>query len=54
MRHMLNLVAMLPRGSTVWFALWSGGVIGPYFFENATGEAVTYKFYMIYMTISSG
>lgn len=24
----------------VWWALWSGGVIGPYFFENDQGKAV--------------
>ena len=32
---------MHPKRVTVWCALWSGGVIGPYFFENAAGEAVT-------------
>lgn len=26
---------------TVWCAFWSGGVIGPYFFENEAGNAVT-------------
>lgn len=26
---------------TVWCALWSRGVIGPYFFEDDAGEAVT-------------
>ncbi|VEN45738.1 unnamed protein product, partial [Callosobruchus maculatus] len=26
---------------TVWCALWSGGIIGPYFFENEEGVALT-------------
>lgn len=30
-----------PQRVTVWFALWSGDVIGPYFFANAGGNAVT-------------
>lgn len=30
-----------PKRVTVWCALWNSGVIGPYFFENASGEAVT-------------
>lgn len=30
-----------PRRVTVWCAMWAGGVIGPYFFENAHGIAVT-------------
>lgn len=30
-----------PKRVTVWCALWYAGVIGPYFFENAGGEAVT-------------
>lgn len=30
-----------PPRVTVWCALWSGGVIGPYFFENDKGETVT-------------
>ena len=29
---------MHPKQVSVWCALWSGGVIGHYFFENATGE----------------
>lgn len=30
-----------PTRVTVWCGLWAGGVIGPYFFENDRGEAVT-------------
>jgi len=32
---------MHPQKVTVWCALWSGGVIGPYFFENDAGATVT-------------
>lgn len=32
---------MHPLRVTVWCALWSGGVIGPYFFENDEGRTVT-------------
>jgi hypothetical protein len=27
--------------ATVWCGFWAGGVIGPYFFENKAGKAVT-------------
>jgi hypothetical protein len=27
--------------ATVWFGFWAGGVIGPYFFEDGAGNAVT-------------
>ena len=30
-----------PQKVTVWCGFWSGGLIGPYFFENETGQAVT-------------
>lgn len=33
--------AMHPQRVTVWCALWSGGIIGPFFFENEAGDAVT-------------
>ena len=26
---------------TVWCGFWAGGIIGPYFFENETGQAAT-------------
>ncbi|KAK0166333.1 hypothetical protein PV328_004759 [Microctonus aethiopoides] len=26
---------------TVWCGFWSGGIIGPFFFENASGQAIT-------------
>ena len=32
---------MHPLKVTVWCGLWAGGVIGPYFFEDANGNAVT-------------
>ena len=32
---------MHPQRVTVWCAFWSGGVIGPYFFENDDVRAVT-------------
>ncbi|GFV49262.1 uncharacterized protein TNCV_237961 [Trichonephila clavipes] len=30
-----------PEKLTVWSALWSGGIIGPYFFKNDEGHNVT-------------
>lgn len=30
-----------PRRVTVWCGIWSRGVVGPYFFEDAMGDAVT-------------
>ncbi|GFW30287.1 putative transposase [Trichonephila clavipes] len=30
-----------PEKLTVWCALWSGGIIGPYFFKNDEGHSVT-------------
>lgn len=30
-----------PLKTTVWCALWAGGIIGPYFFKNAAGQHVT-------------
>ena len=30
-----------PTRVTVWCGLWSRGIIGPFFFENDQGEAVT-------------
>ncbi|GFT53639.1 putative LOC101896122 [Trichonephila clavipes] len=30
-----------PEKLTVWFALWAGGIIGPYFFKNDGGHNVT-------------
>lgn len=32
---------MHPQRVTVWCGLWAGGIIGPYFFENEAGQAVT-------------
>jgi hypothetical protein len=30
-----------PKRVTVWCAIWAGGIIGPYFFEDARGNAIT-------------
>ena len=32
---------MHPKRVTVWCGFWSRGIIGPFFFENEQGEAVT-------------
>ncbi|CAI6355943.1 unnamed protein product [Macrosiphum euphorbiae] len=32
---------MHPEKVTVWCGFWSGGIIGPYFFQNETGIAIT-------------
>lgn len=32
---------MHPQRVTVWCGFWAGGVIGPFFFENGAGQAVT-------------
>lgn len=40
----LQIICELPLHSakvTVWCAIWSGGIIGPYFFEDEKGNAVT-------------
>ncbi|XP_061380157.1 uncharacterized protein LOC133319497 [Danaus plexippus] len=39
--HEVHQVAMHPQKVTVWCGFWAGGVIGPYFFENDNGVAVT-------------
>lgn len=39
--HVIQEQPMHPRRVTVWCGLWAGGVIGPYFFENAAGNVVT-------------
>ena len=31
----------IPKRVTVWCGFWSRGIIGPFFFENEQGEAVT-------------
>ncbi|KAH1021405.1 hypothetical protein HUJ04_010922 [Dendroctonus ponderosae] len=31
---------MHPPRVTVWCAFWAGGIIGPFFFENAAGNAL--------------
>ena len=32
---------MYPQQVTVWYGFWYGGIIGPFFFENEHGAAVT-------------
>jgi len=32
---------MHPQRVTIWCGFWSGGIIGPFFFENEQGAAVT-------------
>lgn len=39
--HVVVQKPMHPPKVTVWCALWSGGIIGPYFFENDEGDTVT-------------
>lgn len=39
--HEIHQVLMHPQKVTVWCGFWAGGVIGPYFFENDVGEAIT-------------
>lgn len=39
--RMIKEREMYPQRVTVWCGFWSGGVIGPYFFEDQEGQAVT-------------
>ena len=39
--HVIQERSLHPQRVTVWCGLWSGGVIGPYFFENDAGAAIT-------------
>lgn len=39
--HEVQQVTMHPQKVTVWCGFWAGGIIGPYFFENDVGEAIT-------------
>ena len=32
---------MLPQCVTIWCRFWTGGIIGPYFFENKASQAAT-------------
>lgn len=40
-QHEVNQVAMHPQKVPVWCGLWAGGIIGPNFFENDDGIAIT-------------
>ena len=33
--------SLYPQRVTVWYGFWAGGIIGPYFFENEAGVAVS-------------
>lgn len=39
--HVIMEKPMHPQRVTVWCGFWSGGIIGPFFFENEAGAAVT-------------
>lgn len=39
--RVMQEVSMHPQRVTVWCGFWAGGVIGPYFFENREGDALT-------------
>lgn len=39
--HVVGEKPMHPQRVTVWCGFWSGGIIGPFFFENEGGAAVT-------------
>lgn len=39
--HKIQERPMHPEKVTVWCGFWAGGVIGPYFFENDIGKAIT-------------
>jgi len=39
--HAVLKKPMHPQRVTVWCGMWSGGIIGPFFFENEEGVAVT-------------
>jgi len=39
--HEIHQHQMHPEKVTVWCGFWSGGIIGPYFFQNETGIAIT-------------
>ena len=38
---MIKELPMHPKRVTVWCGFWAGGLIGPYFFENENGIAIT-------------
>ena len=37
----IHQLQMHPEKVTVWCGFWSGGIIGPYFFQNEAGVAIT-------------
>ena len=42
LQQRIEIVKILyPQRVTVWFGFWAGEIIGPYFFENQAGAAVS-------------
>lgn len=39
--YVIQKLPLHPQKVIVWCAMWAGGIIGPYFFENDEGAAVT-------------
>ena len=39
--HEVHQKQLYPEKVTVWCGFWSGGIIGPYFFENENGSSIT-------------
>lgn len=39
--HEVHQKQLHPEKVTVWCGFWSGGIIGPYFFENENGSSIT-------------
>ena len=39
--HEIHQLQMHSEKVTFWCGFWSGGIIGPYFFQNEAGVAIT-------------
>lgn len=39
--HVFQELPLYPQKVTVWYAIWAGGITGPYFFENNKGATLT-------------
>ena len=39
--RMIEQYPLNPQNCNVWCAFWAEGIIGPYFFENTAGNAVS-------------
>ena len=40
-QYEVQQVTVHPQKVTVWCGFWAGGIIGPYFFKNDVGEAIS-------------